>query len=63
MAPGQIPLGAGVYQCRHTQVTYGHTKPHKATTERAPSRPRSDEFPRMQLEASFNQARDANMGV
>ncbi len=63
MAPGQIPLGAGVYQCRHTQVTYRHTKPHKATTERTPSRPRSREFPLMQLEASFNQARDAKMGV
>ncbi len=36
MAPGQIPLGAGVYQCRDTQVTYRHTKPHKATTERTP---------------------------
>lgn len=63
MAPGQIPLGAGVYQCRHTQVTYGHTRSHKATTERTPSHPCSGEFLHMQLEASFNQARDANMGV
>lgn len=55
MAPGQIPLGAGMYQSRHTQVNYGHTKSHTtATTGHTPSRPRSGEFSHMQLEASFN---------